>query len=298
VELKQLKYFVLVSEHSSFSRAAAVLGLNQPFLSRQIQRLEQELKRHLFYRHGRGIALTEAGRKFLTTAQDVLRLLDQAAEPDTGLEAETSGRVVVGFPNSLGRVLTVPLVRAFTARFPRADLAIVEGLSRTLHERLIAEKIGIALIYNQAASTLLEIEEIAIHHLCLVMPRSAAEEFDGPIQFEMLASLPLIFPAAPNPIRSMVEAEARRRSIELHISYEIEGIEAILELLEDGFGYTVANSAVLRQGRYSDTLVALPIALEALESRLSLVTLAHRPASVLQSRTAEILRELAKRMLK
>src|SRR5258708_22945546 len=63
MNLKQLEYFVQVAELGSFSKAAAVLDIAQPALSRQVRGLETELRQQLFLRNGRGVALTDAGKR-------------------------------------------------------------------------------------------------------------------------------------------------------------------------------------------------------------------------------------------
>ena len=65
MELRQLRYFVGVAEVGSFTKAAAVLDIAQPALSRQIRELEIELGVALLVRNGRGVVLTDAGVKFL-----------------------------------------------------------------------------------------------------------------------------------------------------------------------------------------------------------------------------------------
>lgn len=65
MNLTQLETFVHVAEHGSFSKAALVLGVAQPSLSRQVRALEIELREPLLLRHGRGVQLTETGRQLL-----------------------------------------------------------------------------------------------------------------------------------------------------------------------------------------------------------------------------------------
>ena len=72
MNLKQLEYFVQVAELGSFSKAAGVLEVAQPALSRQIRALETELKQQLFARNGRGVALTDAGKRLFDHSVAVL----------------------------------------------------------------------------------------------------------------------------------------------------------------------------------------------------------------------------------
>ena len=80
MELRQLQYFLAIAASESFSKASSVLGIAQPALSRAIRLLEEELRSQLFYRHGRGIRLTEEGAQFLATVGPLVQDLLQAKE--------------------------------------------------------------------------------------------------------------------------------------------------------------------------------------------------------------------------
>ncbi|MDB5575958.1 MAG: ligR, partial [Bradyrhizobium sp.] len=73
MNLKQLEYFVHVAELGSFSKAAVVLDIAQPALSRQVRSLETELRQQLFLRNGRGVALTDAGKRLFDHSVAVLQ---------------------------------------------------------------------------------------------------------------------------------------------------------------------------------------------------------------------------------
>src|SRR4051794_34049681 len=96
MELRHLRYFVAVAEESSVGRAARRLNLARPALSRQIHDLERELGVALFERLPRGLALTDAGRAFLTEAQAMLEHADRATQAARRFALGQSGRVVVG----------------------------------------------------------------------------------------------------------------------------------------------------------------------------------------------------------
>ncbi len=297
VELSQLNYFVQVAAHGSFSRAAAVLEVTQPFLSRQIRRLEVELHRHLFYRHGRGISLTDDGQNFLLIAKSVLHQLELATQVKAASETELTGRFVLGLTPSLARILTVPLVRAFTARFPMAQLSIVEGLSRSLHEMILVERVDAAVLHDQAPSSLINIEPVLVDALCLIAPLGRPEDARALIPFDELAKLPMIFPSAPHPLRSIVEAQATKNGVKLNVAHDIDGVETILELVQEGFGHTVASAIVLKAGRWSQTLSAVPVTEPAVTTTLSLATPLRQRPSALHRITLDIIRELFGRLV-
>ena len=113
MNLKQLEYFVQVAELGSFSKAAVVLDIAQPALSRQVRSLETELRQQLFLRNGRGVALTDAGKRLFDHSVAVLQLISHAREDLGASRDEPVGRVTIGLPPSIGRQLTLPLIDRF-----------------------------------------------------------------------------------------------------------------------------------------------------------------------------------------
>jgi LysR family nitrogen assimilation transcriptional regulator len=78
MELRQLEYFVHVAELGSFTRASNFLSIAQPVLSRQVRALEIEFRQALLERNGRGVTLTEAGKRFLEHGRGVLSQIERA----------------------------------------------------------------------------------------------------------------------------------------------------------------------------------------------------------------------------
>lgn len=297
MELEQLRYFIQIADRGSFSRAAAMLGVTQPFLSRQIRRLEVEMHRHLFFRHGRGISLTEAGESFLITARSVIDQLDLASRSPATPEGTLTGRFTLGLTPSLARILTVPLLRAFTARFPQAQMSVVEGLSISLHERLLAGRVDAAVLHDHPPSALIQTEALATRPLCLIARRDDPQKEPRQIRFSELTRHPLIFPSAPHPLRAIVEAEAARRQLELNVVHEIDGVETLLELVLEGFGANVAPAHVVRTGHWNAGLVAIPIVEPELATTMSLATAKRHAPTLLYRACLGLTQEVFARVL-
>ena len=295
MDLRQLECFVRVAELGSFSRAAAVANTGQPGLSRAIRGLEGEIGRTLFHRNGRGVTLTDAGARLLVHAKGILHQLDGARIALRGADEDVAGKIAIGLPPSIGRVATVALVRSFRERFPNAQLAIVEGLTVPLQERLLAGHIDVGVFHNPAPSPLLAIEPLLSEALCLISARGR-RRLPRRIAFRALEGLGLIFPSAPHPIRSLVETEAARRGVRLTVVMEIDAVGSILQLVAEGYGHAVVPHTVVSAGLLGNgTLVARQIERPALASLVAMVTPARRPMTVLAQRTLELLREVVAR---
>src|SRR3954465_7310062 len=138
MELRHLRYFVAVGEELHFGRAAVRLGVAQPPLSRQIQRLEGELGVRLFERTKRRGELTEAGRVFLERSRRVLEQADLAVSAAQRAARGETGTLAVGFVGSATYGVLPEILRVFRRRFPAVELVLYE-MGSTAQQRAVAE---------------------------------------------------------------------------------------------------------------------------------------------------------------
>jgi len=117
LDLRLVRCFTVVAEELHFGRAAAVLHLAQPSLSRHVRRLEGELGVRLFDRTTQGTQLTEAGAAFLPQAEALLRSAAEATA--VARAAGHPSRIVIGYMTGL---IVTPAVRALRGRFPDAEV--------------------------------------------------------------------------------------------------------------------------------------------------------------------------------
>jgi LysR family nitrogen assimilation transcriptional regulator len=320
MDLKQLEYFVRVAELGSFTRASGVLGIAQPALSRQVRQLEVELRQNLLLRNGRGVTLTEAGKLLLDHGRGILHQVDRAREDLGRVHGALAGRVALGLPPSIARLLTVPLTRAFRKRLPAAALSISEGLTISMQEGLLTGRLDLALLYNPPPSTEFESLPLMDDVLLLVGPNTAAsnaaptsapkkpspsgrvEPLDETISLQEVSTLPLVIPSRPNALRMLVEAEMGNIGCKPTIALEIDGVAAILDLVADGFGYAVLPRHALTSVNRPETFRARTIGLgrpddptrtSPLLSRLVIATAAGRTTTLTQQAMIELIRQIA-----
>lgn len=227
MDLRQLEYFVAVLEHGSFSRAAAALNLAQPSVSRQISLLEEELGQRLMDRTGRGVTTTKAGEMLLSHARVMLNSASQALSDLKEMHAEPVGNVIVGLPNMMANGFAVPLIKEFRRRMPHALLSVVEGLSLSLRDGLIAGRIDLGLLFDPAPTPLLSYEPLARESMVLVAPKGY--KLPERISLAALADFPLVLPGSHNPIRSLVDAVLLPRKIQLNVVAEVGAVHIPLK---------------------------------------------------------------------
>ncbi len=293
MNLRQLEYFVHVAELGSFSKAAMVLDVAQPALSRQVRALETGLRETLLLRNGRGVRLTEAGKRLYAHGVDILQRVSHAREDMGAGRDEPVGRIVIGLPPSMGRQLTLPLIDAFRRQLPRARLAIVEGLSTHITEWIVTGRVDLGLAHNPEAAPALEIAPLLDEALCLVQPAGGRRpRARGPLPLRDLPGFPLIVPDRSHTIRRLVETQAMLAGIELDIAWEVASIPSIIDLVCAGYGHAVLSAgAVAASGRAGELAVRLLVEPE-LRSVLCLAASAHRRPTPLSHQASRLLREL------
>lgn len=290
MDLKQLDYFVSVCESGSFSRAAVRLNLSQPSISRQVALLETELGQRLMERNGRGVQPTPAGHALLVHARVMLAASEQALHEIREMTNEPAGKVVVGLPHRVAAGLCVPLVRHFRQRFPKAMLCVVEGLSLSLREGLIAGRIDAGLLFDPAPTPLLKYENLVRERLVLVAP--PGHRLPAQVSLSALREFDMVLPASPNPIRNLVDAVLLPRKITLRLVAEVGAVHSALSLVERGLACSILpESAILLSGQSSQVSQA-PIGPPAMWNQLVLAMPAARPMNRLTQETARLLREL------
>lgn len=147
MELRHLRYFVVVAEEGHFTRAAERLGMQQPPLSQQIRALEHELGFELFRRHPKGAALTAGGQVFLEEARAILSQLDTAVERAERASQGVEGALSIGFTSSAAAHHAIPaLTRAYREQWPKVALEFCERNAAELTEAVAQGKLDIAFL--------------------------------------------------------------------------------------------------------------------------------------------------------
>ena len=296
VNLRQLESFVRVAELGSFSKAARVLEIAQPALSRQVRLLEVDLRETLLLRNGRGVTLTPAGRRLFEHGVQILQQVTQA-RADLGAQRDAPvGQVTIGLPPSIGRRLTLPLVEAFRAQLPKARVTVVEGLSSYIAEWIGSGRADLGLLYNPEPSAALEITPLLREPLCLVQsarptPRGK-KTLPSTVALRDLAAYPLIVPERHQSLRRLLESQAMLAGVSLDIACEVSSIPAIIDLVCARMGNAVLNaSAVAASGRSAE-LVVRRIVRPELPSVLCLAQSATKPPTPLTREARKMLTAL------
>jgi LysR family nitrogen assimilation transcriptional regulator len=304
MDFKQIQYFVQVAELGSFTRAASVLRVAQPALSRQVRSLEVELRQPLFDRNGRGVTLTEAGQRLLAHGRGILQQVERARLDLEDQRGAASGLLCIGLPPSVSRSLTSPLVDAFRQNFPRATLSMVEGLSTYTLEWLTQGRIDCAVVYNATPAAALDLRLVLEEKLYLLSARRAGGGkglIGRPVTLAELATRELVIPSRPHGIRMRLEAVLAEAGLKPRVGLEIESVPAILDMVERHPLHAVLSLNAIRGSGREAALRAQPVQLGGgrapLAATLWIATSALRPRGQLLEQTLPLLAGLMQEQL-
>ncbi len=252
MNLRQLQYFLEVSELESVTRASDRLHIAQPALSRHMHALERDLGVRLFEREGRGISLTNAGLVFRDRVRSVLRELDRAQLEVKALSRSPGGRVDFGMPFSVSQALTRTLVQHTNAELPGITLRVIDGWTGFIIEWLLRGRLDLGIIYDHTLkSDILRTEPLAAEEHFLICAPSDKLAGRKSITLSEVSRLALALPSHEHGLRIAVEQFMQEIGITLHVHTELELIVGLKQFAASGEIYTI-----LPRGEMADDLAA------------------------------------------
>lgn len=136
MELRVLKYFLAVAREENITKAAALLHLTQPTLSRQLMQLEEELGVQLFRRSRYHIELTEDGMLLRRRAQELVDLAEKTTREFTMRETELMGEIAIGAGETRSMSFLSRAMVSFRERYPKVTFRIFSATADDVKERL------------------------------------------------------------------------------------------------------------------------------------------------------------------
>lgn len=259
IDLKQIACFLHVAETSSLSRAALQLQVSHSMLSRGIQELELELGHRLFHRTGRGMQLTEFGRRLVPLARRAMLEGSRFTHEAKALSGKLSGTVAIGLPGSIAARLVAPLVQVTRKEHPDLSLRFVEGLSGGIEEWLGSRRIDIGLVFARQVVASRGDIPLASSYLFLVGPAGDALTSKRAVTLAQAAKCSIMLPGRPHSVRTMVDEACSQANVELRLLCEIDSLLAIKEVVASGCGYTISGYDSVAKDVAAGWLQAVPI---------------------------------------
>jgi LysR family nitrogen assimilation transcriptional regulator len=275
VDIRQLKYFLVIARCGSFSQAARKLYVVQSALSHNIAHLEDELGTQLFNRHPRGVQLTKAGELLCDYATQVLNLVTQAKNEIGDVKSDLKEYVWVGLNYTISQVLMPSLVKRLSDEFPNIKLGIEEDLSAVLTEHLIEGKLDVAVVYNPIEDESINTIPLFTENVCCVGNTDFLGNTSEPIKFSEILKLPMILAGQGENIRGVISDNDLRQKLSDACVMEVNSLSALLSVLQGGLGCTALSASTICNYSGQRKLVARPITEPNISRTLHIMYLKH-----------------------
>lgn len=236
-----------IAEDGSLTRAAGILRVAQPALSRQMRLLEEELGVTLFRRVPRGMQLTEEGEYLRNAAAGPLRQLDMVLQNIRSLHSSIEANFSLGMPSNLTDLLAKPLTMAVHEQFPNINFRIIEGFTGNLADWLNRGIADFAFLEETVRNGQLREQKILALPFALAGPPDSPLETNQPLTLEAVLQLPLLLPSHHLGIRGMINDALAQQSTKPDIRFEADSSLLLKELVASGMGYTLLPDRYFQQ---------------------------------------------------
>ena len=262
MDIRQLRYFIVIAESKSLSAAAQKLRIAQPSLSQHLINMETDLKVKLVERSPRGSALTAEGKILLSHAREICGRLERCVADMRDLSNEVRGNVRFGMPPSVSMVMSVPLAETVRVECPGVRLRASETMSGFIKNWIGDGTVEIGFLYD-----LRGVEHfVAIHVLNENLFFFSAPDAwplktkpGTPVPMRDLKNIEFVLPGEPHGLRRIIDRAARKAGLELNVVTELDAMTQIKELVARGSGYTIFAPAACNDFIQAGRLLKAPI---------------------------------------
>lgn len=259
LEFSKLLAYIAICEEGSITGAARRLSIAQSAITITLQKLEGALETPLVRRDVRGVTLTEAGKKLLQRAYEIIGLVEGTYDEIQGQITIPSGDVNIGLPSSTAAILALPLIHRISALYPTINIRLLESFSGHLWDWLNDGRLDVAVVFDKDSSTEVQCDWVGRENLHLV-GRADSIPHSNTLDIKSLVSYPLILPSRMHGIRKSLEAQAFEVSADLDVRMEVDSARTLIDLIKTGNWFSVlapcAVAPEVRRGELSSALLS------------------------------------------
>ena len=236
MELRTLRYFLAAAQEENITRAAELLHITQPTLSRQMMDLERKLGTTLMLRGKNGLTLTDDGIFFRQRAEEIIELADRLEQVFVEKNTDVSGVISIGATESVGSRLFAKLVKQFSDKYPLVRFDLYNEMADYIKDRMDKGLIDVGLLLEPIDTSKYDFLRLSQKETWGVLmrddhPLSGRES----IRPDEIAQYPLILP-----LRERVRAEilnwlnCEEKDLQIPLNYTL--LSNVALLVEEGLG--------------------------------------------------------------
>ena len=276
--LHQLRILKAVATEKNFTKAAAILYLSQPSLSKQIKTLENNLNILLINRERNKISLTESGKVLLQYSERILALCEESCRALIELKNGDRGNLTVGASQTIGTYLMPRVLALFAKNYPQINLKVQVNSTRIIAKKIINREIDIAIVGGEISDDLqksLTIQPFGFDELSLIISKSHPFAKKTTINKEDLYNLDFITLNSNSTIKNFIDNTLIQNQIEtkqLKTILQLNSIEGIKTAVSLGLGAAFVSSSAIEKEIKLKTIGIIKIENIKITRKLSIIT--------------------------
>lgn len=276
--LQQLRILKAIATEKNFTKAADVLYISQPSLSKQIKKLEKTLDTLLINRERNKISLTESGEVLLQYSERILVLCEESCRAITDLKNGERGNLTVGASQTIGTYLMPRILALFNQNYPQIDLKVQVNSTSLIAKDVIHREIDIALVGGEISDDLkknLTIESFVSDELSLIISKSHPFAKKKIINKEDLYCLDFITLNSNSTIKKFIDNILSQNAIDtkqLRTILQLNSIESIKTAVGLGVGAAFVSSSAIEKEIQLQTIAILKIDNITINRKLSIIS--------------------------
>lgn len=276
--LQQLRILKAIESERSFTKAADILYISQPSLSKQIKKLEESLSVCLINREKHRISLTENGLVLVEYSERILALCEEGCRALMDLQNGERGNLIVGASQTIGTYLMPKIIALFLQTHSQINLEIQVNSTRTIAKSILSREIDIALVggnISQGLKKHLIIDDFVYDELILIISKSHPFARQKIIKKEELYCLKFITLNPNSTIKQFIDDTLTQNEIDpkqLHIILQLNSIEAIKTTVSVGLGAAFVSSSAVEKEIQLKTVKILRIKDIQITRKLSIIS--------------------------
>ena len=263
--LQQLRILKAIATEKSFTRAAEVLYLSQPSLSKQIKTLEKNLDTSLINRESNKISLTKNGKVFLQYSERILALCEESCRALIDLKNGDRGNLTIGASQTIGTYLMPRVLALFAQSYPQINLKVQVNSTRIVARNIMNREIDLAIVGGDVPNELkkkLTVEPFVEDELTLIISKLHPFAKKKKINKNDLYHLNFITLNSNSTIRKFVDSVLKQNNIEtkqLKIVMQLNSIEGIKTAVSLGLGAAFVSSSAIEKEVELEKIVVVKI---------------------------------------
>jgi DNA-binding transcriptional LysR family regulator len=245
MELRHFRYVVALAEELNFGRAAIRLGISQPPLSQQIRQIEEELGVKLFSRTKRQVRLTEAGKRVVAEAEQVLKRVDQFMDLASHVSEGAIGRLCVSATALVNDIL-VEILRRFTQRYPGVHIELQLMNTALQIEALREGSVHVGFLSLPVNHSDLSLENLKTEPMWLALPKNHPLTRHQKVPLASIEQHPFVmFERRCSPgLHDLITSTCRTAGFSLKVVHEVDNVTAGLTMVTAGLGLAFCSPAM------------------------------------------------------